>query len=137
MPPPEGDGGKWLRTAGAAGTNGSIVQGPEDTTIVRPVVKPESARARRLREREERVGWVAGLSKSAAEALKTAMKWQAEIEGNGIRQADIARRERLTRARVTQMMSLLSLPDDLKVMLLAGDAEVEDWSIRRALREVG
>ena len=64
------------------------------------------------------------------------MAWQAEIDG-GLRRADIARRERLTRARVTQMMSLLGLPDDLKNILLAGHEEVEGWSIRRALREVG
>lgn len=103
---------------------------------MRPAVKVESARARRLRERAERTEWVTGQPKSAAEALKTAMAWQAEIDG-GLRRADIARRERLTRARVTQMMSLLGLPDDLKAMLLGGHPEVEDWSIRRALGEVG
>lgn len=63
------------------------------------------------------------------------MAWQTEIDG-GLRRADIARRERRTRARVTQMMSLLGLSDELKSMLLAGHAEVEDWSIRRALHEV-
>jgi len=33
-------------------------------------------------------------------------------------------------------MSLLDLSDDLKAMLLEGHAEVEEWSIRRALHEV-
>ena len=65
------------------------------------------------------------------------MTWRAEIEANGIRQADIARRERITRARVTQMMSLLDLSDEMKAMLLEGHVDVADWSIRRALHEVG
>jgi hypothetical protein len=65
------------------------------------------------------------------------MAWQAEIDRRGIRQADIARRERITRARVTQIMSLLDLPDDLKAMLLEAHEDVSDWSIRRALWEVG
>ena len=64
------------------------------------------------------------------------MAWQTEIERRGIRQADIARRERLTRARVTQIMSLLDLPADMKAMLLEGHQDVADWSTRRALREV-
>ena len=118
---------------GAGGTSATLVQGPEDTTVVRPAVTVESARACRLRERDERVGWVTRLPKSAAEALKTATAWRAEMDRTGLRQADIARRERLTRARVTQIMSLLELPEDTKAMLL--DGEGEDWSIRRALRE--
>jgi ParB-like chromosome segregation protein Spo0J len=85
--------------------------------------------------RDERVGWVTGLPKSAAEALKTAMAWNMEIESKGISRADIARRERLTRARITQVMSLLELPEAIRAMLLGGAAE--DWSVRRALREVG
>jgi len=36
-----------------------------------------------------------------------------------------------------RMMSLLDLPDGLKTMLLARHEEVEGWSIRRALREMG
>ncbi len=72
-----------------------------------------------------------GLPKSAAEALKTAMAWRAEIERGGVRQADIARRERLTRARVTQVMSLLDLPEEIKTTLLDGDGE--GWSVRQAL----
>jgi len=129
--------GTELPIRGAVGTPDSVLQGPEDTTVVHPPVKEESARTRRIRERDERIGWVRGLPKSASEALKTAMAWRAEIEGTGIRQTDIASRERISRARVTQIMSLLSLSDDLKAMLLEGHAEVEEWSIRRALHEVG
>ena len=54
------------------------------------------------------------------------MRWQGEIDLGGIRRADIARRERL-----------LELPAEVKALLLAGHAEVEGWSVRRALREVG
>ena len=65
------------------------------------------------------------------------MRWQREIEEGGIRRADIARRERLTRARVTQVMSLLDLPDEVKEELLAIDRGRPDWSVREALRRVG
>ena len=48
--------------------------------------------------------------------------------------AGIARREGLSRARVTQVMALLDLPADVQQRLLNGE---ERWSIRTALREVG
>ena len=64
------------------------------------------------------------------------MAWQTEMRESGLTRADIARRENLTRARVTQVMSLLNLADNEKKKLLAEDPEVTDWSIRRALREV-
>lgn len=70
----------------------------------------------------------------AVNALRLALGWQAEIETGGITRADIARREGLSRARVTQVMALLDLPDDVQQQLLDGD---ERWSIRRALREAG
>ncbi|MEE9382104.1 MAG: hypothetical protein V3V08_01655 [Nannocystaceae bacterium] len=46
---------------------------------------------------------------------------------------DIARREKLSRARVTQIMSLLTLDEDVTRALLNGDSSAEGWSIRRAL----
>ena len=105
--------------------------------LLTPTPVKESERLRHIRLREERGDtWVPGLPKSATEALRTAMRWQAEI-GGGLRRADIARRERLSRARVTQIMSLLDLPDDLQNALLDGSSEKESWSVRRALREVG
>lgn len=109
---------------------------PEDTRCVVVPIRDSERRRKRL-ARQARTGWVSGLSKSASEALKTAMSWQAEIEATGIRRADIARREGLTRARVTQVMSLLKLPDDMKAMLLDDRSEGEDWSVRRALQAVG
>lgn len=88
-------------------------------------------RKRRVAERQERVPVV---HDGALEALCLAQTWQAEIEAGGITKADIARREGLSRARVTQVMALLDLPDDVQQRLLDGE---EQWSIRRALREVG
>lgn len=78
-----------------------------------------------------------GLPKSAADALRLATAWEAEMARTGTNRAAIARRERITRARVTQIMSLLDLPDHLKTMLLGDHKDVEGWSIRKALTEVG
>ena len=72
----------------------------------------------------------------AALALVRAMEWQKVIEAEGIDRAEIARRNGYTRARVTQLMSLLRLPDDLKTKLLAEDADLAGWSIRRAIQAV-
>jgi hypothetical protein len=51
--------------------------------------------------------------------------------------ADIARRERITRARVTQIMFLLKLPPEMKEKLLGGsDESVKGMTIRRAIEMV-
>ncbi len=73
----------------------------------------------------------------AAEALRKAMAWQAEIEAGDINRAGIARREGYTRARVTQVTSLLGLPEELRGRLLGGDEAVAGMSVREALRAVG
>ena len=65
------------------------------------------------------------------------MRWQREIEEGSIRRADIARRERLTHARVTQVMSLLDLPDEVKEELLSISEGRPEWSVREALGRVG
>ena len=62
------------------------------------------------------------------------MAWQADIEAGAINRAGVARRERVTRARVTQVMALLDLPEDVKVKLLEDDEEAKGMSIREALR---
>lgn len=62
------------------------------------------------------------------------MAWQAEIESGEMTRARIARRERVTRARVTQIMALLDLPEDVRDRLLAEGDEVRGMSIREALR---
>lgn len=70
----------------------------------------------------------------AVNALRRALEWQAEIGGGDISRADIARREGVTRARVTQVLKLLDLDADVQEALLDGEVV---WSINRALREVG
>ena len=62
------------------------------------------------------------------------MTWAAEIEAGQVSQADIARREGLSRARVTQLLSMLDLGPEQQEALLRGHLM---WSIRRALKEVG
>ena len=61
------------------------------------------------------------------------MAWQTDIEERGLRRADIARREGFTRARVTQVMKLLDLPDDVRKRLLDGDEEVAGMTVRDAI----
>ena len=100
----------------------------------RPEPKTRSGR-RRKRIREHGPLVPTGPS-PAALALVRAMEWQKVIEAEGIDRAEIARRNGYTRARVTQLMSLLRLPDDLKTKLLAEDADLAGWSIRRAIQAV-
>ena len=71
---------------------------------------------------------------SATIAIRKALEWRQLIEEQGIRQADIARQEGITRARVTQVMKLLNLPQDIQERLLDEDPSVANWSIRRAIR---
>ena len=70
---------------------------------------------------------------SAAKALHRAMQWQSMIDEEGINRAEIARQEGLTRARVTQIMTLLQLPAPLQERLLSDDAELAGCSVRWAL----
>ena len=99
------------------------------------MVWPHQARAasvqRRAAARAERTPRV---HDGAADALRLATQWAAEIEAGEVTQADIARREGVTRARVTQVLSLLDLDDQKQEEVLRGDVM---WSIRQALREVG
>lgn len=55
-----------------------------------------------------------------AELLRKAIEWKELLEsGKGVTQADIARREGLSRARVTQIMDLLNLAQDIKEYILS------------------
>jgi len=57
-----------------------------------------------------------------AELLRKAMEWKELLESGkseGVTQADIARREGLSRARVTQIMDLLNLAPDIRKYILA------------------
>ena len=51
----------------------------------------------------------------------------------GLRRADIARSEGITRARVTQVMGLLNLPVDLQNDLVDNKPYTRSWSVRHAL----
>ena len=70
----------------------------------------------------------------AAHALRMALSWSAELESGGISRAEIARREGISRARVTQILRLAALPEERQRELLAGTVVS---SIRGALAEVG
>lgn len=70
----------------------------------------------------------------AAAALRMALAWSAELESGNVTRADIARREGVSRARVTQILRLLGLPDKLQRELLAGTIAL---SIRGALGKTG
>ena len=124
------DGPIWLRRLKAGSTSVPVV---DEAELPQEEVE-ESPKQRKLRERKERMEAFMAGPPPAAEALRKAMAWQAEIEAGDMTRARIARRERVTRARVTQVMSLLDLPEDVKVKLLEDDDAMKGMSIREALR---
>ena len=73
------------------------------------------------------------------ELLRKAMEWQALLEsGKAINQADIARREGITRARVTQVMGMLHLaPEIQEKILVMPDAIHKSLLTERVLRPIG
>lgn len=60
-------------------------------------------------------------------------RWQHEIESGGESRAGIAKREGLSRARVTQLMRLLGLPSELKHRIISEPKLFQNMSIRQAL----
>ena len=72
----------------------------------------------------------------AGEALQNALSWQKLIEQQRISRAEISRREGLSRARVTQLMGLLKLPEKVQQGLLAGAPDYAGWTVRQGLGEV-
>lgn len=74
----------------------------------------------------------------AAELLKKAMEWKKLLEsGEGVTQADIARSEGLSRARVTQIMDLLNLaPEILKQILSMLKSTRKHKVTERSLRPI-
>lgn len=125
-------GGSWLRKAKAASTGGPVYV----FVVEVPPPPPSSPTRVKLRQREDRARQRAALPSPAAQALERALAWQTEMEHRGLLRADIAAREGLARARITQLMMLLELPDDIRTKLLIGDPAVQDWSVRRAMQEV-
>lgn len=54
------------------------------------------------------------------ELLRKAMEWRRQLDAGEVRnQADIARREGITRARVTQVMGMLGLPPQIREQILS------------------
>ena len=70
----------------------------------------------------------------ACKALRLAQVWRRELDAGGVNRADIARRELVSRARVTQILAMLELGPDVQKDLLDGTSQ---WSVRKALRQVG
>jgi len=72
------------------------------------------------------------------ELLRKAMEWQSLMESGQIAsQADIARQEGITRARVTQVMGMLRLVPEIQQTILAIPATVRRQNItERALRPI-
>lgn len=73
---------------------------------------------------------------AAGEALARVRHWQAEID-LGCSRAEIARREGLSRARVTQLFRLLELPDDTRQQLLDGGRNLSIRAALASLRNAG
>lgn len=70
------------------------------------------------------------------ELLRKALEWNELLEsGESVNQADISRREGLSRARVTQIMDLLNLASDIQKYILSMTEAVRRPVItERALR---
>ena len=72
------------------------------------------------------------------ELLQMALEWQRELDAGEVdTQAEIARREGITRARVTQIMALLRLVPEIRERVLSTANSVGRSSIsERALRPI-
>ena len=72
------------------------------------------------------------------ETLRKAIAWQQELDaGEVASQAEIARRESLTRARVTQVLMLLHLARDIQDRILNMPKSIKPSSIsERGLRPI-
>jgi hypothetical protein len=72
------------------------------------------------------------------ELLRKALEWQALLESGEVRnQAEIARREGITRARVTQVMGMLQLAPEIQQHILSMPDAVRRPAItERALRPI-
>ena len=72
------------------------------------------------------------------ELLRTAQEWRRQLDAGEVRnQAEIARREEITRARVTQVMGLLRLDPEIQEQVLSLRAMIRRSAIsERALRPI-
>ena len=74
------------------------------------------------------------MANKAEHVIHTAVRWKASLEsGQMLSLSQIARREGLSRARVTQIMNLLKLSSDLRKFVLGLDdpEEIRRYSERR------
>jgi len=73
------------------------------------------------------------------ELLRKAIEWQALLEsGQVVSQTDIAQQERITRARVTQIMGMLRLAPEIREKILAmHDSSRRPQITERVLRPIG
>jgi hypothetical protein len=73
-----------------------------------------------------------------AELLRKAMEWQRQLDAGEVdTRADIARREGITRARVTQIVAMLRLAPEIQEHILATPESVGRPPIsERALRHI-
>jgi hypothetical protein len=73
------------------------------------------------------------------ELLRRGLEWQALLESGEVRnQAAIARREGITRARVTQIMAMLRLAPEIQRHILSMPDSVRPPALsERALRQIG
>ena len=68
------------------------------------------------------------------ETLRKALAWRQELDSGAVAsQADIARREGVTRARVTQVLMLLRLAPEIQKRLLAMPPPTERFAISEHL----
>ncbi|MCP5069240.1 MAG: hypothetical protein GY946_21970 [bacterium] len=95
-----------------------------------PFVLPRDAA---VRARAEREAVPKQPAMGAINAMRLVAEWETELREGSVRRADLARRHGWSRARITQLMTLLDLPDDVRRGLLEGASEFRGWSIRRAL----
>ena len=123
--------GFWLPKYGAGGTSPVF-----DRFMLPMKVKPPSQRAQKRRRAAENRARKAAAPPVVPETLKRVLRWQEEIDSGSCTRASIARRENLTRARVTQLMKLLELPDAIKDAMLKDPEGYRDWTIRDALKMV-
>jgi hypothetical protein len=70
-------------------------------------------------------------------ALRSALGWRGELASGELRRSDIARREGISRARVTQILGLLNLPKDTQLALLEGRVELSIREAAPQVREAG
>jgi hypothetical protein len=111
--------------------NGNMGAVTRRVTVDRVVSALPELRSRQKPPREPKTPRV-------AELLRSALEWQRQLDLGDVRnRAEIAQREGITRARVTQVMGLLRLPPDIQEYLLDLPCTTRRRTIsERALRAI-